>query len=220
MIASRIDVTMQESSAWPAVKGGTPSPGRGACSAAADGGFLTARIAPSQTAAVPRRWDDPCQASSKAVISASKSRHRVDLGREFKADHSRDVRVGGSYGLVRQNSGRRRRRRSDDAPQQLHRKARRLAKRRQPIREKWLRRYHEVMDFAGTEFADHGGSDSSGARLRQGEGIGRQDGPSRRQTRRLAGATSAAGYRHGDARRQAPVLTPLTLRVICPRVSA
>jgi hypothetical protein len=52
MIASRIDVTMQESSAWPAVKGGTPSPGRGACSAAALGGFLTARIAPSQTAAV------------------------------------------------------------------------------------------------------------------------------------------------------------------------
>jgi hypothetical protein len=40
---------MQESSALPAVKGGTPSPGRGACSTAAFGGFLTARIVPSQT---------------------------------------------------------------------------------------------------------------------------------------------------------------------------
>ena len=63
----------------------------------------------------------------------------------------------------------------------------------------------------GQEFADHGGSDSSGARLRHGEGTGHQDGPSRRQSRRNAGATSAAGHRQGDPRRQTPVVTPLTL---------
>ncbi len=42
----------------------------------------------------------------------------------------------------------------------------------------------------------------------------RQDGPSRRQTRRIAGPTSAAGHRQGDPRRETPVITPLTLTVI------
>ena len=55
---------------------------------------------------------------------------------------------------------------------------------------------------------------SSSARLRHGEEPGRQDGPSRRQNRRIAGATSAAGHRQGDPRRQTPVITPLTSTVI------
>jgi uncharacterized protein YidB (DUF937 family) len=49
------------------------------------------------------------------------------------------------------------------------------------------------------------------------EGTGRQDGHFHRQTRRSAGATSAAGHRQSDPRREAPVLTaitPLTLMVI------
>src|ERR1700730_18771720 len=92
---------------------------------------------------------------------ASKSRPRADLGSGSSPTiRGTSAYLGGSYGLVRQNSGRRLRRRSNDAPQQLHRKARRLTKHRQPIREEWLRQYHEVMDFAGTEFTDHGGTSS------------------------------------------------------------
>jgi len=40
---------------------------------------------------------------------------------------------------------------ANGGPQQIHRTAGRLAKRRQSIREEWLSAIHEVMDFAGTE---------------------------------------------------------------------
>src|SRR2546426_5189854 len=121
----------------------------------------------------------PCQGSSVGVISAVIGWISAE-GSSPRA-HSTDGRGGGPDGYIRRSAGWRHRRWSNGATKQLHRKARWLAKRRQPIREDWLRRYHEVVDFAGTEFADHGGSDSSGARLRYGEGTGRQGGPSRRQ---------------------------------------